>query len=100
MPVWRLVFMGTPEFATVPLEYLFASGHQIVSVYTQPDKTAGRGRLLAESPVKKGAVELGLPVVQPSTFKPAEVVGELADLKPDVVVVAAFGQILPQSVLS
>ena len=95
----RVVFMGSPEFAVPALRHLMLNGYPVVAVYTRPDKPAGRGRSLASSPVKRAALAWGLPLVQPVSFKPAEVVAELAGLKPDVIVVAAFGQILPQAVL-
>jgi methionyl-tRNA formyltransferase len=95
----RVVFMGTPEFAITSLEHLFLNQYQVVAVYTQPDRAAGRGRSLVSSPVKRVAMEWGLPVVQPVSFKKAEAVAQLASLRPDIIVVAAFGQILPQSVL-
>jgi len=91
--------MGTPEFAIPSLEHLLLNQYQVVAVYTQPDRAAGRGRTLISSPVKKVAMEWELPVVQPLNFKEAEAVAQLASFKPDVIVVAAFGQILPQSVL-
>jgi len=91
--------MGTPEFAVPSLEHLILNQHQIVAVYTQPDKPAGRGRALVFSPLKRAAVAWKLPVVQPTSLKRAEVVEQLASFHPDVIVVAAFGQILPQSVL-
>jgi methionyl-tRNA formyltransferase len=95
----RVVFMGTPEFSVPALEQLVQSEYEVVAVYTQPDKLGGRGRVPAPSPVKRAALEHGLEVLQPATLRdPAEVEG-LAALKPDVIVVAAFGQILPQSVL-
>lgn len=94
----RVVFMGTPEFAVPSLEYLLDQ-FQVVAVYTAPDRVAGRGRTLASSPVKKAALNRRLPVVQPAGFKRPEAVAELAALKPDVIVVAAYGKILPQSVL-
>lgn len=94
----RVVFMGTPDFAVPCLEYLVLN-FQVVAVYTQPDKPAGRGRLPTLPPVKGAALALGLPVVQVASFKSAEAVARLADLHPDVIVVAAYGQILPQSVL-
>ncbi len=93
----RVVFMGTPQFALLPLEHLILSGYQVVAVYTQPDKPAGRGRSLVSPPLKAAA--LGLPLVQPASLKKAEVVTELAGFHPDVIVVAAFGQILPPPVL-
>ncbi len=91
--------MGTPEFAVPPLEHLILNEYQVVAVYTQPDKTAGRGRSLAFSPVKRAALGWQLPVVQPVSFKEVAAVAQLASFHPDVIVVAAFGQILPQSVL-
>ena len=95
----RVIFMGTPEFAVTPLEHLIHNQYQVVAVYTQPDKTAGRGRSLVSSPVKGVALDWKLPVVQPVSFKGAGVVAQLAGRHPDVVVVAAFGQILPPAVL-
>ena len=91
--------MGTPEFAVPSLEHLILSQHQVVAVYTQPDKPAGRGRSLVSSPLKRAALTWKLPVVQPVSLKRPEVVAQLASFHPDVIVVAAFGQILPQSVL-
>ena len=95
----RILFMGTPEFAVPSLECLVLNQYQIVAVYTQPDKPAGRGRSLVSPPVKKAAAARKLPVVQLVSLKKAEAVAQLADFHPDVIVVAAFGQILPQSVL-
>ena len=93
--------MGTPEFAAASLKRLAAwpSG-EIVAVYTQPDRPAGRGHKLAESPVKKLALELGLPVLQPASLKGAEAQAELAAFKPDMLAVAAYGLILPDAVLA
>jgi len=91
--------MGTPEFAVPSLEHLILNQYQVVAVYTQPDKPAGRGRSLVSSPVKRAALTRKLPVVQPVSLNKAEVVAQLADFHPDVIVVAAFGQVLPQSVL-
>jgi len=95
----RVIFMGTPEFAVPSLEHLVLDQYQVAAVYTQPDKPAGRGRTLVSSPVKRAALARELPVAQPVGFKKAEAVAQLADLHPDVIVVAAFGQILPQAVL-
>jgi methionyl-tRNA formyltransferase len=95
----RILFMGTPEFAVIPLEHLILNQFQVVAVYTQPDKPVGRGRHLVPSPVKQAALTWKLPVVQPTSLKETEVVAELAGFHPDVIVVAAFGQILPQAVL-
>ncbi len=91
--------MGTPEFAVPSLERLILNQYQVAAVYTQPDKPAGRGRSLVSSPVKRAALNWKLPVLQPVSLKKAEVVAQLADFHPDVIVVAAFGQLLPQSVL-
>jgi len=91
--------MGTPEFAIPPLQHLVLNQYQVVAVYTQPDKPAGRGRSLVSSPLKRAALAWKLPVVQPVSLKSTEVVAQLAEFHPDVIVVAAFGQILPQSVL-
>jgi len=95
----RVIFMGTPEFAIPSLEYLVLNQYQVVAVYTRPDKPAGRGRSVVSPPLKRAALAWKLPVVQPVNLKSAEVVTQLVELHPDVIVVAAFGQILPQSVL-
>jgi len=94
----RIVFMGTPEFAVPALEAL-ADAHQVVGVVTQPDRPAGRGRRLTPSPVKQVALERGLSLSQPHSLRTPEAVAQLSAWKPDVFVVAAFGQILPQDVL-
>ncbi len=95
----RVVFMGTPQAAVPSLERLVTDRYDVVSVYTQPDRTAGRGRSLIHSPVKQAALRLELTVAQPDSFRNSEDVKRLADLKPDIIVVCAYGQILPQSVL-
>lgn len=95
----NIVFAGTPEFAAVALRGLLDSAHRVQAVYTQPDRPAGRGRKLAASPVKALAVEHGIPVHQPATLKTSEAQRALAELRPDVLVVAAYGLILPQAVL-
>ena len=95
----RLVFAGTPDFAATALSALIAAGHTIVGVYSQPDRPAGRGRKLQPSPVKQVALDHGIPVFQPETLKTPEAQQELADLKPDVMIVAAYGLILPKAVL-
>lgn len=95
----RVVFMGTPEFGVPVLRHLVLNDYQVVAVYTQPDKLAGRGRKPVSSPIKKVSRDLNLPVVQPVSLKKADTVAELAGFKPDVIVVAAFGQILPEAVL-
>jgi methionyl-tRNA formyltransferase len=96
----RIVFMGTPEFAVTPLEHLLLNDYQVVAVYTRPDRPAGRGRHLASPPVKTLAGDWRLPVLQPPSLVDSAVVAELADYRPDIIVVAAFGQILPPSVLN
>jgi methionyl-tRNA formyltransferase len=96
----RIVYAGTPEFAVPALAALIAAGRAPVAVYTQPDRPAGRGRRLTASPVKQLAQEAGIPVVQPPSLKPAEAQAELAALAPDVMVVAAYGLILPRTVLA
>ncbi|HKZ50185.1 MAG TPA: methionyl-tRNA formyltransferase [Dehalococcoidia bacterium] len=94
-----LVFMGTPEFAVPSLQRLVVDGYDISAVYTQPDRPAGRGRRLTPPPVKVAALGLGLAVRQPPNLRSQEAVAELAALKPEVIVVCAFGQILRPPVL-
>ncbi len=91
--------MGTPEFAVPCLEHLVLNQYQVVAVYTPPDKPAGRGRTLVAPPLKRAAAGWQLPVIQVAGFERAEVVAQLAGWQPDVIVVFAYGQILPQSVL-
>jgi len=95
----RTIFMGSPEFAVPSLERLVLNKYQVVAVYTQPDKPAGRGRSLVSTPVKESAQALKLSVVQSANLKEAEVVAQLAEFRPDVIVIAALGQILPKPVL-
>lgn len=95
----RIVFAGTPEFAAAHLKALLGTDHQIVAVYTQPDRPAGRGQKLMPSPVKQLAVENAIPVLQPPSLKDAAAQAELAALQPDLLVVVAYGLILPQAVL-
>ena len=95
----RVIFMGTPEFAVPHLEHLLDNHYQVVAVYTQPDKPAGRGRSLVASPVKRTALARGLPVIQPISLKELDTVKQLTELNPHIIVLAAFGQILPQAVL-
>lgn len=98
-PNLRLVFAGTPEFAAVSLRALIAAGQVPVAVYSQPDRPAGRGRKLSASPVKQVALEHELPVLQPPNFKSPQTLAELKALNPDVLIVVAYGLILPQTVL-
>jgi methionyl-tRNA formyltransferase len=95
----KLVFAGTPEFARASLEALVESGRQPAAVYTQPDRPAGRGKKLTASPVKRHAVEHGIPVYQPASLRDDAAVEELRALQPDLLIVAAYGLILPQAVL-
>lgn len=95
----RIVFAGTPEFAAEHLKALLGSHHQLLAVYTQPDRPAGRGQKLRPSPVKQLALAHGLPVHQPLTLKESTAQAELAALHPDLIVVVAYGLILPQAVL-
>ncbi|ENB4187710.1 methionyl-tRNA formyltransferase [Stenotrophomonas maltophilia] len=95
----RIVFAGTPEFAVSSLRAA-ARHHEVVAVYTQPDRPAGRGRGLAPSPVKLEAVARGIPVYQPESLKEAAAQQQLRDLQPDLMVVVAYGLILPKAVLA
>lgn len=95
----RIVFAGTPEFAAVHLQALLDAGLTPVTVYTQPDRPAGRGQKLMASPVKQLAVAHGIAVLQPPTLRDAAAQAELAALQPDLMVVVAYGLILPQAVL-
>ena len=95
----RILFAGTPEFSVPPLRALLDSGHAVVGVYTQPDRPAGRGRQLAASPVKALALEHGVPVHQPASFKSADDVRVLEAIGADLMVVVAYGLLLPQRVL-
>ena len=95
----RIVFMGTPDFAVPSLKRLIQDGHEIVGVYTQPDKPKNRGMKLTPSPVKVVALEHNLPVFQPKTLKDEAVQQELKALAPELMVVAAYGKILPQAIL-
>ena len=98
MQKFKVVFMGTPEFA-VPCLAALHEHCEVIGVYTQPDKPRGRGQKLVPSPVKAWATERGLPIYQPVKVKTAEAVDELKMLKPDLIVVVAFGQILSQEIL-
>jgi len=91
--------MGTPDFAIPPLQMLIDGEHNLVGVYTQEDKPSGRRRTAVPSPVKRFAIDHNLPIFQPDSLKSVDEVARLAELHPDIVVVAAFGQILTQSIL-
>lgn len=94
----RVVFMGTPRFAVPSLE-VCARDHELVAVYTRPDAVSGRGKRLRPTPVKEAALRLGAPVLEPRTLRDSDVQDHLAALSPDVIVVAAYGLILPREVL-
>lgn len=95
----NLIFAGTPEFAAIQLQALLGSRHRVIACYTQPDRPAGRGRKLTPSPVKALAQEHGIPVYQPVNFKNADDVAQLQALNADLMVVVAYGLILPKAVL-
>lgn len=95
----RIVFAGTPDFSVAALQALLKASHEVVGVYTQPDRPAGRGRKLTASPVKQAAVEAAIPVFQPKSLKDDAAVEELAGLAPDLMIVVAYGLLLPQRVL-
>jgi len=96
----RVVFAGTPDFSVPVLQALLDSRHRVVGVYTQPDRPAGRGRKLLAGPIKKLALEQGLPVFQPASLKSQDAQQELVSLAPDLMVVVAYGLILPPAVLA
>lgn len=91
--------MGTPDFSVGTLEAVAAAGHEIAGVVTQPDKQRGRGKQVHPTPVKEAALRLGLPVFQPARVKDPEFIAQLKELNPEVIVVVAFGQIIPQAIL-
>ena len=95
----RIIFMGTPDFSVPALCALIEAGHEVVAVVTQPDKPKGRGKEVQMTPVKEKALEYDIPVYQPVKARDPQFVELLAGLKPDVMVVAAFGQLLPKSIL-
>lgn len=96
----RVVFMGTPEFAIPSLQAIVKSGHEVVLVVTQPDKPAGRGLKLKPPPVKVVAQQMGLPVFQPEKLNVPESLQVIANAKPDVLVVVAYGRILKEECLA
>ncbi|RII28830.1 MAG: methionyl-tRNA formyltransferase [Geobacter sp.] len=98
MPL-RIVFMGTPEFACPTLQMLFDRGEDVIAVVTQPDRPKGRGQKLTPPPVKVLAEQHGVPVLQPVKVRAPEVITTLQELRPDLIVVIAFGQILPKALL-
>jgi methionyl-tRNA formyltransferase len=95
----RLIFLGTPDFAVPTLEGLLQAGHQVLLVVTQPDRPSGRGQELAASPIKQAALRWSLPLYQPERIKPPEVTAYLASSKPEAMVLAGYGKIIPQSII-
>ncbi|MDD3279784.1 MAG: methionyl-tRNA formyltransferase [Lachnospiraceae bacterium] len=95
----KIVFMGTPDFSVGTLEAIVAAGHEVQAVITQPDKPKGRGKAMQMTPVKEAALAHGLLVWQPQKLKSSGIEDELLKLQPDVIVVVAFGQIIPKSIL-
>lgn len=95
----RLIFMGTPGFAVPSLERLVEAGHDVIAVYTQPDRPKGRGQKESMPPVKEAALRLGLVVHQPLRVRQPEVIAEIAAQAPECIIVVGYGQIIPQSIL-
>ncbi len=96
----KVVYMGTPDFAVDTLEAIVKAGHEVALVVTQPDKAKGRGKKVCYTPVKEKALEHDLPVAQPEKVREEDFVEKLRAIAPDVIVVVAFGQILPESILN
>ena len=95
----KTVFMGTPDFAVNALQSLYNGGHEIVGVFTQPDKPQGRKMVLTPPPVKVYAEERGIPVWQPATLRDEEFASLLSELSPELIIVVAYAKILPENVL-
>ena len=96
----RILFMGTPEFAAASLKRLVEDGHQVCGVFTQPDKPKNRGHKMAFSPVKEYALTVGIPVYQPLKMRDGEALGIVRELAPELIVVAAYGKLLPEDILN
>jgi len=95
----KIIYMGTPDFAVAPLAALVENGYEVEAVITQLDKPKGRGKTMMPTPVKEEALKHGIPVLQPVKVRDPEFVEELKNLAPDIIIVAAFGQIIPKSIL-
>jgi methionyl-tRNA formyltransferase len=95
----RLIFLGTPAFAVPTLDRIVADGHQVIAVFTQPDRPKGRGGQLNLSPVKEAALRLGIPVHQPERIRRPEIIAELAALAADAMIIVGYGQIIPQAII-
>lgn len=96
----KIVFMGTPDFAVPSLKALVEAGHEVCGVFTQPDKPKNRGMKLQASPVKEFSLSIGVPIFQPAKMRDGEAMGILRELSPELIVVAAYGKILPPDILS
>ncbi len=96
----KIIYMGTPQFAVAPLQALAAAGHDILAVVTRADKPAGRGRAVQAPAVKSAALGLGLPLFQPKRVRELDFIDRLRELGPEIIVVAAYGQILPREILA
>ena len=97
---WRLIFMGTPQFALPSLEAVLAAGEEVAAVVTQPDRPRGRGQIVTYSPVKELALAWNLPVLQPQRLKDPELISRLQALAPEIIIVVAYGRILPHEILA
>ena len=95
----RIVFMGTPDYSVKTLDALMAAGHEVVATFAQPDKPVGRKQILTPPPVKQRSEELGIPCYQPTTLRDGEALSLLKELAPEVIVVVAYGKILPKEIL-
>ena len=95
----RIVFMGTPEFAVATLRQIVEDGWEVVAAYTQPDKPKNRGMKLIPTPVKEYAMSVGIPVYQPQSCRDEATLAQIRSLEPDVILVAAYGKLLPQALL-
>lgn len=95
----RVIFMGTPDFAVPTLQAVIDAGHELAAVFTQPDKAKGRGKAVVYTPVKEKALEYHIPVYQPVKVRDPEVIEQIRQMNPDVIVVVAFGQLLPKTLL-
>ena len=95
----KIIYMGTPDFAVEALEALASSRHEVTAVFTQPDKPKGRGKAMQFTPVKEVALRENIPVYQPKKVRDPELIQKIRELAPDVLVVVAFGQIIPQEIL-
>ena len=95
----RVIFMGTPDFAVGTLEEIIKAGHEVVLVVSQPDKAVGRSKALRYTPVKACALEHGIEVYQPQKVRDSECIERLRTYHPDIIIVEAFGQIIPRAIL-